>query len=281
MPAMHRILPALLLLATALSGCGDGAPKTSAEVVAFSEPVEEVTAEATQAPAAEIPKAGTRGHIAGIVVDEAIRPVENVSIRIPGLDFESRTRRDGSFAFADLRPGPYFLTANATGYYPAQVEVDVVEDRFVRVKFVLTSIAPPEPWHEIQKFDGYAEVTEPIVILGGPLLCNACDFEFYAGGEGFRGLTLEAATDAGATDFFHSLDAVDSSETYSSGSAPNPLHRILAAGDAIPAEATQYDLYLAPESFPVPQTAVDFEVFVTAWYNQEPPTDWSIVEGDT
>src|SRR5690242_11814314 len=130
---------ALLVAATVLSGCSS-APHAPAEIVVQSQPgpdaPNEVRSNATAAANVDPPKPKTRGHIAGVVVDEAIRPIAGAKVRLPGLDLERTTDRDGAFGFVDLLPGPYYITFNATGYYPAQTVLEVKDDEFTRAKVV-------------------------------------------------------------------------------------------------------------------------------------------------
>src|SRR5688500_17265416 len=107
------LLLALPLLAAVLAGCS-GSPSSPGEIGVESQPPEAVRSNETMA-ALFTPSPKTRGHLAGVVVDEAIRPIEGAQVRLPGLDLERKSDRDGSFGFVDLHPGPYFLTVNASG----------------------------------------------------------------------------------------------------------------------------------------------------------------------
>src|SRR5688500_6733156 len=117
---------ALLLLSALLAGCG-AAPAAPAEVVIESKPAEEILSDDPAQPVEAVftPAPKTRGHIAGVVVDQAIRPIEGARVRLPGLDLERVTDRDGSFGFVDLHPGPYFIQANATGFLDAEAVLHV------------------------------------------------------------------------------------------------------------------------------------------------------------
>lgn len=274
---------AFLMAATLLAGCSH-APSAPAEVVVHSAPLEsEVRSNDTAGSAAVAPPPPkTRGHIAGVVVDQAIRPVAGAKVHLPGLDLTRTTDRDGAFGFVDLYPGPYFITINATGFYPAEAVLQVKEDEFTRAKVVLSPIPPPEPYHVTQKFDGFADVT---AIQGDPFLltgfCGTCSFDFYVDRPNLQSVVVEAVMDSGGQQegFYHELRAYDCCEYYSQGDGPNPL--VQEVKDIDLGKGDRFDLFVQPESFPAPETSRHFEVFVTAFYNQPAPTGWSIVGGST
>lgn len=267
---------AVLLLSAFLAGC-TGAPSAPAEVVIESKPPEEITSDDTVA-AVFTPSPKTRGHIAGVVVDEAIRPIAGARVHLPGLDLERTTDRDGSFGFVDLHPGPYFITVNATGFRPAEAVLEVGEEEFTRAKVVLTAIPPPEPYRVQQSFEGYTELTgNPVV--GLTFLCTACDFDFYLDRPGLHSVIVEAVFQAGTTgnSFYYYLQSDNA--TVDSGSAGNPM-RVEVRDEDLPQGDDRFTLRLDPASFPVPEPSKRFQVYVTAFYNEAPPNGWSFVAGD-
>jgi hypothetical protein len=277
--------PALALLVALagsfLAGCSQS-PAAPAEVVVQSRPTDEVRSNDTvgaEALAAE-PKA--RGHIAGVVVDEAIRPIAGARVKLPGLDLEHTTDRDGGFGFVDLRPGPYFITVDATGYDPAQTVLDVQEDEFTRAKVILTAIPPPEPYHVTQAFDGFADVVTSNAFLAFGFTCGSCVFDFYVDRPGLRALVVEATAEGAVSGdgFQHWLYGDNGSygDGLSSGSSGVPMRVELRDGDL--GSGDHFSLEVYPTAFPAPETSKRFQVFVTAFYNQPPPTGWSIAEGD-
>ena len=111
---VKSLLPAVsLMVLAAFAGCADegGNPSTQAapEPPAFNEV--EVT--------------DTTGAIRGVVVTEAIVPIEGVLVQLTGG--ENRTTDvDGAFVFNGLEPGTYFLTASKVGYFSVQASTEVV-----------------------------------------------------------------------------------------------------------------------------------------------------------
>jgi hypothetical protein len=287
------ILPAALLAFCLVAGCASNASTKGGELVVESQiPTQEVesgdTVEAVTDPVVEEPKKGTRGHIAGVVVDQAIRPIQGATVRLPGMDLTEKTDRNGAFSFADLHVGPYLINANATTYYGAETVITVKADEFSRVKFVLTAIPPPEPRHVTQKFEGFADVTD-LTTFTFLSMCTTCYFDFYAGGEGLQALLIEATMDpyagvgagtVGSNNFYLNLRDTTANTLRASGDYANPMRVDIRVPPLTETESA-YRLNVRPEAFPVPETNKDFEVFVTQWYNSVPPIEWSFVNGDT
>lgn len=277
--ARHGLPPALVALAVLLAGCSGGAASVPDEIIVESAPPEEtVTGEGTPVPAVFTPSPKTRGHLAGVVVDQAIRPIEGAIVRLPGLDLERTTDRDGSFGFVDLHPGPYFLTVNASGYYAAEAVLEVDADEFTRAKVILTPIPPPEPYHVTQSFRGFADLSDSVFGFG--FLCGRCDFDFYLDHEGLKSVVLEAVLEGGteSNGFYHDFGPYECcGSSYSSGEESNPMLVTVRGEDVGQDERYRLDVY--PTSFPAPELSRRFDVYVTAFYNEPAPTGWSIVAG--
>src|SRR5688572_21410353 len=98
-----RLLPLLLLAATALAGCsGDASPKDREPAVpdgAFD--------------GLNVKPTDETGIVRGVVVDEAIAPLEaaKVTLQGPGGSQETETNALGAFGFDGLEPGTYFVKA--------------------------------------------------------------------------------------------------------------------------------------------------------------------------
>ncbi len=287
-----------VLAGTALAGCGEPASSNGRELIVESAPdsvieVDSATGETVAPTAAQAPKKEanpkTLGHIAGVVVDESIRPIEGASVRLPGLDLARVTDRDGGFGFVDLHPGPYYIIANATEYYAAESELAVDAEKFTRVKFVLKAIPPPEPRNFTLPFEGFTDVTEAsALILNTGYFCNTCTFQFYAGGPGFRGMVIEGYMDGyagagagglGSNSFYHYLyDAAGSGfNPVSRGAVGNPFNMVFKANDLIAEEEHSYSLEVNPRGFPAPEFSKKFHIYVTQFFNQDPPPGWSFL----
>jgi hypothetical protein len=265
------------MLVAGCSGSGRTTPKEADFVVTSTLPdVTEIGSGEAARPAPEPPKAGTRGHLAGFVVSDTLRPVAGAHVRLPGMDLTQKSERDGAFGFVDLRPGPYFLTVNATGYYPAEAEIVVKADEFVRVKVVLTPIPPPTPYHRTETFRGFADLSS------GPLynscfVCNGCSASVYPERVP-ETLVLEAYTDSPDVGFRLYLQGTGSSYLVS-GDFPNPM-RIEVPAEKLATAGGEYRLRVYPESL-VPQMNVKFDFYATMFYHEPAPPGWAILNGDT
>jgi hypothetical protein len=156
-----RLLLAAGLLALILSGCGSKPPAGEPEAQAD---FEELGLAATE----------TTGVVRGIVVDEAIRPVADVSVvlQADGGPRETVTNAEGAFGFDALPAGTYFIRATKAGFVPTQISTDVVAGVAEPdvVKVLLAADPATTPYVEAYSFDGYLAcgVTTPPV---GVALC--------------------------------------------------------------------------------------------------------------
>lgn len=111
-----KVGSALLVVSFLLAGCADSADGKS-----------DALREAEKAAAAlEVEATSTTGVIRGVVVDDAIRPIAGVTIKVAALDMVEVTNDQGAFGFEALEPGTYFLTASHPDYTQIQQSVDVV-----------------------------------------------------------------------------------------------------------------------------------------------------------
>lgn len=286
----EAVAVALAVLVGTLAGCSG--PDSSAEVVVQSQPQDAAEAgtqviENATIPAATPPKDGSRGHIAGVVVDEAIRPIAGAKVRLPGLDLTRTSDRDGSFSFVDLVPASYLLTVAKPGYLAAQALLEVNEGEFTRAKVVLTAIPPPTPYHVVQKFDGFAEATDVAgvgyLLIGEGLTCSHCTFDLTLDRtDVLEDAVFEATMDpdgSGGNSFEDYVTSPDNYTQYDYAQRGNPMRFELKGPDLGGGE--RFDLAVTPQSFPAPESNKAFEVFVTAFYYQAAPAGWSFVAGDT
>ena len=114
---MRTLMPLLLLTLTALAGCSDSpaAADDPDEALFDDEPLPQVSR--------------TTGGIRGVVVNQAIEPVEGATITLlSGGDGDQQDVSDaqGRFTFSDLEPGTYFLEVTHQLYDSVQQSVDVV-----------------------------------------------------------------------------------------------------------------------------------------------------------
>lgn len=278
---MRGLLVAFLLIATMMSGCSDSSGKLAGnEIIIESTLPAEISSNQTQTKA---PTAQAKGHLAGVVVDQAIRPLQGVVVKLPGLDRKHVTDRTGEFGFVDLMPGSYFIKIEHQGYYGAEAVIEVAADKFSRAKVILERIPPPTPRHETIQFDGFAQMS------GDPLFGLAwgctCQFNGYIEPEGLNALVLEATmssyggASSGTNSFYHLFRDYAGKKTFSSGAQPNPM-RTEVRDDFATMTDNRYRITMTPEGFPAPELNKKFQVYLTSFYYSVPPTGWSFVRGD-
>lgn len=129
-------------LAFLLAGCSDGGKDASTATGATAGP-------------------GGTGTLAGLVVDEAVRPLSDANVTATGASgtLNATTGADGMFRFEDLAPGVYLVQVAKKFYSAHQQAVDVRESvgEPVLAKFQLSFQAATVPFADLYKFDGYFE----------------------------------------------------------------------------------------------------------------------------
>lgn len=136
---------ALLVAAGALAGCS-GEPPTG--------------------PTSGLLATDTTGVILGVVVDEAIRPVANVTVTARGPDGVNQTATTdlaGLFGFAGLAPGTWFLLAEKVAYESAQTSSEVVAgvDDPPVAKLQMTFVPGAVPFSTSVKLEAFVQCIVP------------------------------------------------------------------------------------------------------------------------
>lgn len=149
-------LTTLLLVSLALAGCSGGGGGGGDK----DDPTKGLGLEATE----------TTGVIRGVVVSEAIVPLEGVLITLTSTGQTAQSNDVGAFGFEGLEPGSYFLSASKPGFRPVQqsadVEAGVSEPRIVRV--MLVEDPSSRPTFELFEFHGYLECNVVAVLYYVP-----------------------------------------------------------------------------------------------------------------
>jgi hypothetical protein len=278
---MRVVWIAFIVLGVGFAGCAeDGSKAKSDEILIQSIMPQEISSNATST---TTPKPQAKGHLSGVVVDAAIRPLEGALVKLPGLDRKQSTDRTGAFGFFDLMPGPYFITIELDGFYGAESVVEVHADKIARAKVILERIPPPTPRHQTVQYDGFAQTTA--TTIGLPTGCT-CTFTFYLDKEGLGGVVLESTMSAygggpvGTNRFYHSFRDYSPYKVHSSGYTSNPM--IVELRDSFPSNpGGRFTLQVEPGSTGLPEINKKFTTYVTSFHNQQPPQGWSVIRGTT
>ena len=139
------LLACFLLAALALAGCATGGSPEDRQAEQLAEGAPEV--EVTE----------TTGGIRGVVVDDAIRPIEGATVEVMSTDKKIVTDETGLFVFSGLDAGTYFVKAGHPLYDVQQQSVEVVAGvaEPAPVKFLLTRVILANPYLTTEKFDGF------------------------------------------------------------------------------------------------------------------------------
>src|SRR5688572_29700093 len=119
----------------------------------------------------------TTGGIRGIVVDQAVVPVEGATITLAGGQ-STATGADGLFNFTGLEPGDHFVMASKPGYLSVQQSVAVVAgvaDPPI-VKVLLERLTSAQPYVDFYKLEGFYECG-----FAAPVITDSCDFGWRTG----------------------------------------------------------------------------------------------------
>lgn len=140
-----------------------------------------------------IAPSATTGVIKGLVVDEAIRPVKDADIALTPGDQTALTDGGGTFAFADLDPGQYFVLVSKPGYNTTKgsIFVEAAEDPSI-FKIQIIRDVTRQPYVEAHK----------TTILTGAAVCvqDTCQRVILSGTAAGQGANkLSIAMRPGAT----------------------------------------------------------------------------------
>lgn len=97
---------------------------------------------------------GESSGVRGLVIDEELRPIQGADVRLSTLD-PLLTDEAGSFVFADVAPGRYSLTVNATWFRFSDQDVEVGEHMQV-LSIVLQRLPSDAPYLEVFVEAGYS-----------------------------------------------------------------------------------------------------------------------------
>lgn len=152
-----RVWVALVLVCLVLAGCSSPPSKPRA-----AEAKVDYGVEAT----------ATTGVIRGVVIDEAVRPLNNVTVFLLSANKTAVTKRDGAFGFEGLEPGTYFVHASKFGFEAIQTNVDVVagDSEPAITKMTLKAVPSLQPY--VEPFSSSAFITCGAAVILTSVGCN-------------------------------------------------------------------------------------------------------------
>lgn len=110
-----------------------------------------------EVPEATVDAGSGKGALAGVVVDQAIRPVAGANVSAEGR-FNVTTDGEGRFLVEDLDPGIYMVHVTADGFLPMQTGTEVKVGDSTPVRLMLTVDDTPKPTHQTYHFNGYVKM---------------------------------------------------------------------------------------------------------------------------
>lgn len=226
------------------------------------------------------------GAVAGVVVDEAIRPVPGVTLTT--LDGRNATTDDGGlFLLPNLEPGFYALAVRADGYLPVQASADVAAGETTSIKVQLYVDPAPKPYYSIHPFEGFMQAwggigqfVAEIFLDNGTGLCN-CRLEVQPDANATE-FIIEAfwehsfADPAGLAEYYLSVEEVGEDGFLETDYCYSPCRMQLSAqavdyaGGAILARLDGADAW--------PSYNQQFQLFITVFYNGPAPEGWSVMD---
>jgi len=261
-------LAAATLLAALLAGCsgggGEGGPNG---------PV---------APDVEVDPDSRFGAVSGVVVDEAIRPVAGAVVQLLSDGRNTTTDEGGQFAFTQLEPGFYAMTATAPRYLATQASADVLPGDTAKVRVQLQPDPSPVPYHVTLQHDGFmqgwatiAEYEFQEVTGEAAPLCD-CRLNFTPEAVPstivYEAYWEDTTPNPGGFEYYW---VVEQQETGARGAdycaSPCLAH---ISGSDFAAGMPAYARLDGPDEWVVANQP--FELFVTLFYNGKAPEGWSI-----
>lgn len=118
MSRVPGFLLAALAATVALAGCSGGGGGGSSDGGTPTQP----------------PLAAGKGAIAGLLLDDALRPIPEGLLLLQPVGLTATSDRTGEFGFTDLDPGTYVIRAQAEGHEAAPLTIDVAAGEYAEAQ---------------------------------------------------------------------------------------------------------------------------------------------------
>lgn len=264
----------LLLALGALAGCAEEVPDEGGLKLADGSTLV-LDGEGTSA---------TLGAIAGVVVDEAIRPVPGAELATTG-GHTATSDDNGVFRLGNLEPGFYVLAVQAEGFLAAKTSVEVVADETATLKVQLSRDVRPQPYRVTFPYEAYMQAWGTVgqwaveIVVPTPLCDCAYTFEPEANA---TSIVLEAFWDPTTPDplaqneFYWEIGSPDL-EWYETGYCSNPC-RVEPSMDGFLQGVPLTVRISGPDAWVAYQQQV--HLFTTVFHNGPAPEGWTIAAPD-
>lgn len=270
-----RGLVALLFVALALAGCsGGGAPDDQLKLAdGTTIDVDGGTSDTT-------------GAIAGVVVDEAIRPVVGAVLTTTDGAHGATTDANGVFLVGDLAPGFYALLVKATDHLEVQTSAEVVAGEVAKVRVQMVRDVRPTPYLQTYPYTAYMQgwatigqfAVEVVAdsFLNDTTLCD-CGYTFTPG-PNVTAIILEAFWDAAAPDpatlaEYYWEVGDPSGDWYETGYCTSPCRVEVPMADFRDGMTVEVRM-TGPDAWVAVQQQV--RIFTTVFHYGEAPEGWTI-----
>lgn len=224
-----------------------------------------------------------KGAVAGLVVDEAIRPVVGASVTLAGEEVAT-TDETGVFTLDALDPGTVLFGVSAEGFLPIQTSAEVSPGETVKVRVQLPRDDSPEPYLVTYSHNGFMQAWGGIgqfVVEGIGSGSGLCDCRIYFTPEtNASTIVFEAyweftLPDPGGLAEFYWVVEQPTGEAYEADYCFSPCVVDLdVQGAGFEAGVEAYARIDGPDFWVALQQQV--QLFVTVWHNGEAPEGWSL-----
>lgn len=109
------------------------------------------------------------GGIRGVVINDAIIPVEGAAVKLLSTEFSATTDSQGRFTFSKVPPGTYFLSAEKALHQSIQSSVEVkagLKEPPI-VKLQMPRLFQADPYLQVFAMDGFFTCTQAGLYVGG------------------------------------------------------------------------------------------------------------------
>ena len=224
-----------------------------------------------------------KGAVAGVVVDDAIRPIAGATVSMAGETL-GQTDDEGIFILDALDPGLVIFMVSADGYVPIQTSADVLAGETAQVRVQLPRDDSPQPYRVTYAHDGFMQAWGGIgqFFVENAAESGLCNCRVYFTPEpNATTIVYEAYWEytlpdpGGLAEFYWVVEQPDG-DGYDADYCFSPCVKHLSFEGYTPGVET-YARLDGPDLAAAFQQP--FQLFVTVWHNGPAPADWTLASG--